>query len=109
MTSKDEIRHIFLLMILPYTCMIFPQQEGYPRRLLCCTPLVRADFETIPSQISVVKTKDLVDSTRNGPIVAINCHTNRCDAPFILPGNTNISHLTLTDFTEGMARSAWIR
>ncbi|KAG8753805.1 hypothetical protein FRC11_007123, partial [Ceratobasidium sp. 423] len=49
---------------------------------------------------------DLVRSARVGPVVVINCHETRCDALIILPGQTDISHLPLPQFTYESAQHA---
>ncbi|KAG8705134.1 hypothetical protein FRC11_009289, partial [Ceratobasidium sp. 423] len=52
-----------------------------------------------------MKANALVDAARNGPIVVINCHQNRCDALLILPRH-DIRHIHLPNFTEQNARDA---
>ncbi|CAE6451467.1 unnamed protein product, partial [Rhizoctonia solani] len=48
----------------------------------------------------------LIRAARNGPIVVINCHKDRCDALVVMPGKDNITHLTLPDFTQEAAQNA---
>ncbi|CAE7226855.1 unnamed protein product [Rhizoctonia solani] len=48
----------------------------------------------------------LIRAARNGPVVVINCHADRCDALFILPGQDNIAHLSLPGFSESKAKHA---
>ncbi|KAG8750727.1 hypothetical protein FRC11_010115 [Ceratobasidium sp. 423] len=66
------------------------------------------------------KANGLIQAARNGPIVVINCHKDRCDALLILPGQDNVNHLPLPNFTlekaqsarsdiETAVRSKWIR
>ncbi|KEP46822.1 aromatic di-alanine and TPR containing protein [Rhizoctonia solani 123E] len=52
------------------------------------------------------KTNTLMHLAQSGPIVVINCHSNRCDALFVLPGHDEIRHLSLPDFTEELAKKA---
>ncbi|CAE6515692.1 unnamed protein product [Rhizoctonia solani] len=60
-------------------------------------------FETFlqPSKVS-----ELMGAVRDGPIVVINCHAHQCDALFIVPGNNEVGHLVLPDFTEEKVRQA---
>ncbi|CAE7118732.1 unnamed protein product [Rhizoctonia solani] len=53
-----------------------------------------------------IKINALFCAARNGPIVAINCHTNQCDALIILPKHNEVRHLPLHNFTEQKARRA---
>ncbi|CAE7222450.1 unnamed protein product, partial [Rhizoctonia solani] len=53
-----------------------------------------------------VRVNKLIRAARNGPIVVINCHTDRCDALFILPGHDNVEHLHLPNFTDQKAQQA---
>ncbi|CAE6503558.1 unnamed protein product, partial [Rhizoctonia solani] len=53
--------------------------------------------------------ENLTSAAGNGPVVVINCHTDRCNALLILPGNTDITHIPLTDFTEEKARTSRIQ
>ncbi|CAE6475795.1 unnamed protein product [Rhizoctonia solani] len=53
-----------------------------------------------------IKGKDLIRAARNGPIVVIICHHDRCDALLLLPGQSNISHLHLPNFTYDKALSS---
>ncbi|KAG8709811.1 hypothetical protein FRC11_005189 [Ceratobasidium sp. 423] len=53
-----------------------------------------------------MKTNTLVHVARYGPIVVIICHNERCDALLVLPHQSDISHLSLPDFTEEKARNA---
>ncbi|KAJ1302099.1 hypothetical protein OPQ81_000930 [Rhizoctonia solani] len=53
-----------------------------------------------------VKSAGLVRAARNGPVVVINCHRDRCDALIIIPGQTDIKHVPLHGFTEEKAQSA---
>ncbi|CAE6470975.1 hypothetical protein ACGC1H_003440 [Rhizoctonia solani] len=52
------------------------------------------------------KTNKFTTTVRNGPIVVINCHPDRCDALIILPGHNDVNHLSLPNFTEEKARKA---
>ncbi|KAG8753888.1 hypothetical protein FRC11_007049 [Ceratobasidium sp. 423] len=49
---------------------------------------------------------DLVKAARDGPIVAINCHNDRCDALVVLPGRDTIDHIPLPNFTGETAQCA---
>ncbi|KAJ1305008.1 hypothetical protein OPQ81_000051 [Rhizoctonia solani] len=53
-----------------------------------------------------MRANDLTRAARNGPIIIINCHANRCDALLILPGQDDIGHLPLPSFTEQKAQHA---
>ncbi|EUC59193.1 aromatic di-alanine and TPR containing protein, putative, partial [Rhizoctonia solani AG-3 Rhs1AP] len=48
----------------------------------------------------------LMHAARGGPVVVVNCHTGRCDALFILPGNKEVGHLALPNFTQEKAKRA---
>ncbi|CAE6506556.1 unnamed protein product [Rhizoctonia solani] len=61
------------------------------------------DFEDF---LQATKANILTRAARNGPIVVINCHADRCDALFIFPGRDDISHLSLPDFTQEKAQQA---
>ncbi|CAE6481241.1 unnamed protein product [Rhizoctonia solani] len=50
-----------------------------------------------------IQTNALMHTVRHGPIVVVNCHTDQCDALFILPGNEQVGHLALPSFTKEMA------
>ncbi|CAE7142575.1 unnamed protein product [Rhizoctonia solani] len=52
------------------------------------------------------KLDQLFRAVRNGPVVVINCHTDRCDALIILPSNNQVRHLPLPNFTQRVARRA---
>ncbi|CAE6438445.1 unnamed protein product [Rhizoctonia solani] len=51
-----------------------------------------------------IKGDRLVRAARNGPIVVINCHNDRCDALAILPGQGTIDHIPLPNFTGKKAQ-----
>ncbi|CAE6451635.1 hypothetical protein ACGC1H_002463 [Rhizoctonia solani] len=53
-----------------------------------------------------IKVSELVCAARNGPIIAINCHDDRCDALVILPKHKNVAHIPLPNFTAKKARDA---
>ncbi|CAE6500776.1 unnamed protein product [Rhizoctonia solani] len=61
------------------------------------------EFEDL---LQPMKASALVRAARNGPIVVLNCHNTQCDAFLILPRQSDISHLSLQDFTEEKARNA---
>ncbi|CAE6463768.1 unnamed protein product [Rhizoctonia solani] len=50
------------------------------------------------------KAIELVAAARTGPIVVINCHESRCDALIISPGTSQVTHATLSSFTNKDAR-----
>ncbi|KAG8727279.1 hypothetical protein FRC11_013566, partial [Ceratobasidium sp. 423] len=52
-----------------------------------------------------MKASTLVHATRNGPIVVINCHDTGCEALLILPGQDDIQHLPLPNFTKKQAQT----
>ncbi|EUC60828.1 aromatic di-alanine and TPR containing protein, partial [Rhizoctonia solani AG-3 Rhs1AP] len=60
-------------------------------------------FETF---LKPVQAHALMHAARDGPIVVVNCHTHQCDALFILPGNKQVGHLALPNFTEEKAKQA---
>ncbi|CAE6465909.1 unnamed protein product [Rhizoctonia solani] len=51
-----------------------------------------------------IKANDLICAARYGPVVVINCHEDRCDALVILPGQNNINHIPLSNFTKDKAQ-----
>ncbi|CAE6486917.1 unnamed protein product [Rhizoctonia solani] len=51
-----------------------------------------------------IKAKALIQSAHHGPVVVINCSKDRCDALLILPGQNDIKHVPLPDFTQEKAR-----
>ncbi|KAG8724014.1 hypothetical protein FRC11_002228, partial [Ceratobasidium sp. 423] len=53
-----------------------------------------------------MKANALIRAARHGPIVLINCHEEHCDALLILPHQSDITHLSLPEFTEKKARNA---
>ncbi|CAE7180510.1 unnamed protein product [Rhizoctonia solani] len=61
---------------------------------------VLPDFEGF---LQPIKANGLVRAARNGPVVIINCHANRCDALLVVPGQDNITHLPLPSFSRGKA------
>ncbi|CAE6428703.1 unnamed protein product [Rhizoctonia solani] len=60
----------------------------------------------LESFLQPTKAKALMHLAQSGPVIVINCHLNRCDALFILPGRDEIRHLLLPDFTEELAQKA---
>ncbi|CAE6531716.1 unnamed protein product [Rhizoctonia solani] len=89
---------------------IASEQAGKQRRRLA------EDYHNLLAQIRQLpqfesflrptKTKELMHTARNGPIVVVNCHSNQCNALFILPGHDKVTHLPLLNFTEELARQA---
>ncbi|KAL5640490.1 hypothetical protein ACGC1H_007666 [Rhizoctonia solani] len=53
-----------------------------------------------------MKAEGLLSAARNGPIVVINCHIQRCDAMLILPNKGAVVHLPLSNFSRDKAQSA---
>ncbi|KDN33864.1 hypothetical protein RSAG8_13045, partial [Rhizoctonia solani AG-8 WAC10335] len=53
-----------------------------------------------------IKVNRLLCAAQNGPIVAINCHEDRCDALMIIPNQTTVAHIPLPNFTGKKARHA---
>ncbi|EUC62778.1 aromatic di-alanine and TPR containing protein, putative, partial [Rhizoctonia solani AG-3 Rhs1AP] len=53
-----------------------------------------------------IKVARLIGSTGHGPIIVINCDKDRCDALIILPGESDVSNLSLPDFSANKARDA---
>ncbi|KEP46703.1 aromatic di-alanine and TPR containing protein [Rhizoctonia solani 123E] len=60
-------------------------------------------FETF---LEPIQANILIYAARDGPVVVITCHADRCDALFILPGNEQVGHLALPNFTEEKAKQA---
>ncbi|CAE6428729.1 unnamed protein product [Rhizoctonia solani] len=60
----------------------------------------------LESFLQPTKARALMHLAHSGPVVVINCHSDQCDALFILPGLDEIRHLSLPDFTEEKARKA---
>ncbi|KEP45563.1 aromatic di-alanine and TPR containing protein [Rhizoctonia solani 123E] len=58
-------------------------------------------FETF---LKPTKANALMHAARDGSVVVINCHPDRCDALFILPGIEEVGHLVLPNFTEEKAK-----
>ncbi|KDN33401.1 hypothetical protein RSAG8_13510, partial [Rhizoctonia solani AG-8 WAC10335] len=89
---------------------ITPEQAGQQRRRLA------AEYHSLLAQarqlpgfhnfLQPIKSKGLMHAVRGGPVIVINCHKDRCDALFILPGNEEITHLPLPNFTEDKARQS---
>ncbi|KEP46588.1 aromatic di-alanine and TPR containing protein [Rhizoctonia solani 123E] len=87
-----------------------PEQVGQQRRRLA------AEYQSLLTQIrqlpgfeaflQPLKASKLISAVRNGPVVILNCHTDRCDALVIMPGHDQVAHLSLPNFTEQKARSA---
>ncbi|KAF8685700.1 TPR-like protein [Rhizoctonia solani] len=55
------------------------------------------------------KAKVLMSAARYGPIVVINCYEDRCDALVILPGQDNIQHIPLPNFSQEKGQSTRIK
>ncbi|CAE6467379.1 unnamed protein product [Rhizoctonia solani] len=53
-----------------------------------------------------MKARALVQAARTGPVVMINCHTDHCDALFILPGEETVGHVPLPNFSVQKAQEA---
>ncbi|CAE7084619.1 unnamed protein product [Rhizoctonia solani] len=53
-----------------------------------------------------MKAAGLMRAARNGPVVVINCHEQRCDAITVLPSHTTIGHLSLPSFNSKKAQDA---
>ncbi|KDN33379.1 hypothetical protein RSAG8_13528, partial [Rhizoctonia solani AG-8 WAC10335] len=53
-----------------------------------------------------MKANRLVRAAQNGPVVVINCHTDRCDALLISPERGNIEHIPLPNFNWEKAQQA---
>ncbi|KAG8757257.1 hypothetical protein FRC11_004682, partial [Ceratobasidium sp. 423] len=89
---------------------IDPEQVARQRRLLAKEYNdILTDVHQLPGFedfLQPIKANALVQVTRNGPIVVINCHQDRCDALLILPGEDDIKHLPLPNFTEKKAQDA---
>ncbi|CAE6506681.1 unnamed protein product [Rhizoctonia solani] len=51
-----------------------------------------------------LRANTLVKAARNGPVIAINCHNDRCDALVILPGRDTIDHIPLPNFNGETAQ-----
>ncbi|KAG8701283.1 hypothetical protein FRC11_012291, partial [Ceratobasidium sp. 423] len=100
----------------PPACQMFtsssidPEQVGRQRHLLAAEyDDILTDVHELPGFedfLRPIKANVLVQVTRNGPVVVINCHEDHCDALLILPGEDDIKHLALPNFTEKKARNA---
>ncbi|CAE6507500.1 unnamed protein product [Rhizoctonia solani] len=85
-----------------------PEQVGQQHRRLA------QEYEDLVSRartlpgfedfLQPIKANRLVQAAQNGPIVVINCHEDRCDALAILPGQDNIDHIRLPNFTGKKAQ-----
>ncbi|KAL5634393.1 hypothetical protein ACGC1H_002452 [Rhizoctonia solani] len=53
-----------------------------------------------------MKAQSLARAARHGPIVVINCHTDRCDALVILAGDHTVHHIPLPNFSGEKALEA---
>ncbi|CAE6491319.1 unnamed protein product [Rhizoctonia solani] len=86
------------------------EQAGQERRRLAAEYLsLLSKTRQLPSFedfLRPMQANNLIRAARHGPIIVINCHQDRCDALFILPGQEQISHLPLPNFTEKKAQSA---
>ncbi|KAG8685773.1 hypothetical protein FRC11_010095, partial [Ceratobasidium sp. 423] len=89
---------------------IDPAQVARQRRLLAKEyNYILTDVYELPGFedfLQPIKANALVQVTRNGPIVVINCNQDHCDALLILPGEDDIKHLPLPNFTEKKAQDA---
>ncbi|KEP45513.1 aromatic di-alanine and TPR containing protein [Rhizoctonia solani 123E] len=87
-----------------------PEQVGQQRhRLATEYQSLLAQTRQIPGLetfLQPLKASKLISAVRNGPVVILNCHTDRCDALVIKPGHNQIAHLPLPNYTEQRARSA---
>ncbi|GAB1527200.1 hypothetical protein RhiTH_010375 [Rhizoctonia solani] len=52
------------------------------------------------------KAAGLLKAARHGPVVVVNCFRNDCDALVIMPGQDDIGHVALPNYTEAKARHA---
>ncbi|CAE7107116.1 unnamed protein product, partial [Rhizoctonia solani] len=62
-----------------------------------------AGFEDFLQPTNINK---LLGAAKNGPVVIINCHTNRCDALIVLPQQLDVSHVPLFGFNADKAQTA---
>ncbi|CAE6464338.1 unnamed protein product [Rhizoctonia solani] len=53
-----------------------------------------------------MKADNFTRAARHGPVVVINCHMDHCDALLVFPGQVNVTHLPLPDFTSDKANHA---
>ncbi|KAJ1301141.1 hypothetical protein OPQ81_003553 [Rhizoctonia solani] len=74
------------------------QSQAWPQEYndLIAQARTRPGFEDF---LQPIKVKGLVGVARQGPIVVINCHENRCDALLITPGKGHVKHIALPNFT----------
>ncbi|KAJ1303023.1 hypothetical protein OPQ81_011224 [Rhizoctonia solani] len=66
-----------------------------------------AQVRTLPGFedfLQPIKMQGLLRAARHGPIVVINCHQGRCDALVIIPGQENVQHIPLPNFTAESAQ-----
>ncbi|CAE6386328.1 unnamed protein product [Rhizoctonia solani] len=52
------------------------------------------------------KIDKLIGAAKNGPVVIVICHSDRCDALVILPNCDQVGHVPLHDFNEQKAHQA---
>ncbi|KAL5640004.1 hypothetical protein ACGC1H_007341 [Rhizoctonia solani] len=87
-----------------------PEQVGQQRRRLASEyHTLIAQIHQIPgfeSFLQPLKADRLLPAVRSGPVVVLNCHTDRCDALIIMPGHDQVTHLPLPSFTEHEAQLA---
>ncbi|CAE6383820.1 unnamed protein product [Rhizoctonia solani] len=57
--------------------------------------------------VQPMKANSLLRAARQGPIVVINCHEERCDALLVLPEQNHVDHLLLPNFNREKARWAY--
>ncbi|GAB1527614.1 hypothetical protein RhiTH_010790 [Rhizoctonia solani] len=53
------------------------------------------------------KATGLMRVARHGPVVVVNCHQNDCDALVIVPGQDDIGHVSLPNYTQSKAQHGW--
>ncbi|KAH7337796.1 CHAT domain-containing protein [Rhizoctonia solani] len=89
---------------------ITPEQVGPQRRRLAeeyhkllAHVRLQPGFEEFLQPMSA---KRLICAARNGPIVVLNCHRDRCDALLVLPGQADVHQLPLPTFTGKMVQDA---
>ncbi|CAE7124188.1 unnamed protein product [Rhizoctonia solani] len=62
-----------------------------------------AGFEDFLQPTNINK---LLGAAKNGPVVIINCHTDRCDALIVLPQRVGVTHIPLAGFNSDKAQTA---
>ncbi|CAE6536514.1 unnamed protein product [Rhizoctonia solani] len=105
-SSSLGIRSVLTDLSHPITT---EQAEQQRRRLAVKYDSLFAQTRQLPgfeTFLRPMQANMLMHAARGGPVVVVNCHTDRCDALFILPGHKEVGHLALPNFTQEKAKRA---